>query len=80
MSAPTFLIGSSIQDWHAIGVTARSSFEDAHGRVATPRDAIIAWLFVEGNPEMFGDCEEWPAAFPDRMPVYFRMGFNEVAA
>ena len=77
---PTYMIGSSIQDWHEMGVTARESFEDAHGRTATPQDAAIAWSFVLDNPEMFGDCEIWPKAFPTTAPVYFRMGFNGVAA
>lgn len=78
MNKPTYAIGS-IQDWYALGVAARESFEDAHGRAATSRDSVIAWSFVVDNPEMFGDCEEWPKAFPDRMPVYFRQGFNTVA-
>lgn len=80
MSAAKLAIGSSIPDWHALGVAARESFEDSHGREATHRDAVIAWSFVVDNPDKFGDCDEWPAAFPDRMPVYFRQGFNGDAA
>ena len=76
MTAPRYLIGASVQDWYQMGLDARESALDAFGDIASLPPDLSAWQFVLDNPEIFGDCEEWPKDFPAAMPRDFRAAYN----
>tara|TARA_R110000868_G_scaffold241646_1_gene497154 strand:- start:613 stop:843 length:231 start_codon:yes stop_codon:yes gene_type:complete len=60
-------------DWQSIGIQARESALDAHGELVP---VAIAWSFVSSNPEIFGDCDEWPDTFPETPPLAFRVAYE----